>query len=42
MAMDINDEQRRKISELDRLITSFEFDDAIEIIDAWKNEAPLQ
>jgi signal transduction histidine kinase/HPt (histidine-containing phosphotransfer) domain-containing protein/FixJ family two-component response regulator len=39
MAMDINDEQRRKISELDRLITSFEFDDAIEIIDAWKNEA---
>ncbi|MDR3362514.1 MAG: response regulator, partial [Desulfovibrio sp.] len=42
MAMDVNDGQRRKISELDRLITSFEFDDAIEIIDAWKNEAPLQ
>jgi signal transduction histidine kinase/CheY-like chemotaxis protein len=39
MAMDINDEQRRKISELDRLITSFEFDDAIAIIEAWQREA---
>jgi CheY-like chemotaxis protein len=39
MAMVLNEEQRKIISEIDQLITAFEYDKAIEKIDAWEKGA---
>ncbi|MDR3362725.1 MAG: response regulator [Desulfovibrio sp.] len=39
MEMVLNDEQRKILSEIDQLITAFEYDMAIEKIDAWEKGA---